>query len=306
MKFFKKRKKIVIGITSIFLVAIMGVSGYFITSKLLKKKKTNGPTNSTTTSQSNNEFGTGRLDSLGEELPKDNKNTEYTKVSGDINLEDIVRGADGILYDSQASADKAGKVGTTKIDTKNDTLVVGDNGKVYTKEQGYEIVDSEGNVVESGTGTPKESEQEIEYVECSCNYYDDFGNLVYEVGELITPQELENCKKNLHTEKPVGDEYAIIEEEIIYDDAYTTPTGSDYEVEISDVESEEESTEYTETDNSNVGIFNEDGTYTLYGITYASYADYQQYIISGGEGYGYIDGIIQPIGDYEIEYQYTR
>ena len=29
-------------------------------------------------------------------------------------------------------------------------------------------------------------------------------------------------------------------------------------------------------------------------------------IISSGEGYGYIDGIIQPIGDYEIEYQYTK
>ena len=54
------------------------------------------------------------------------------------------------------------------------------------------------------------------------------------------------------------------------------------------------------------GTTNADGTYTIYGQTYASYADYQQYIIDGGEGYGEVDGIIQPITGYEIEKQYTK
>lgn len=310
----QKKKGIIAAVTALILAGVMTVSGFLIASKL--KKKDNGPTNSTSTSQKTDDLWTGSLDSLGEQLPTEKKGSEYTKVSGDISIEDIVRGADGVLYDSEESANNASKVGTSEIDTKGGSLVVSDNGKVYTKDEGYEVVDEDGNVIESGNGTPNFEESGIDCLECPCYFYDDFGNEIHYPGELITSQELEKSKQKLHTTKPQGDEYAVVEEEIIYYDDYTASVGSSdtekknaeeikIEEETKGEEVTEEVTETTESYSGN-GVVNSDGTYTIYGVTYASYADYQQYIFNNGEGYGYIDGIIQPIGEYEIEYQYIK
>ena len=326
----KKKKGIIVGTISLVLAGIMAVSGFLIYGKL-RKKNGNGTSNSTSQGLS-----TGSLDLLGEELSKDGyKKSEYTKVSGDFNIEDVVRGADGLLYVDAESAANATKSGTSVIDTKGGSLVVSDNGKVYTREQGYEIVDSNGNVVESGNGSPSNSNEGINYVECPCNYYDDEGNLVHSAGEFITQQELERCRQYYHTSKPKKDEYTKVEEEIIYYDNYTTEnsnsnssseendssknnadnaasTGSKEDNSVTDNENyeevtyEEENEDYQDySSSSNEGVFNADGTYTIYGVTYASYADYQQYIMDGGAGYGYFDGMVQPIGDYEIENQYT-
>lgn len=294
----KKNKKGIVLVTSLILTCAMAVGAFFVNGYL--KKHRNGSKDSTSTSQDFDGMTTGSLDSLGEKLPNGTKKTEMTKVSGDFNIEDVVRGADGLLYVDAESAALAVKSGTTEIDTKGGTLVVADNGKVYTKEEGYEIVDSNGNVIESGNGTPSTITGGIDYIECPCNYYDDEGTLVHAAGELITPKELETCKKYYHTTKPQGNEYVTVEEEIIYYDNTTNSSGS------SETTTYNEETYEVAPQSSNQGTFNADGTYTIYGVTYLSYADYQQYIMNGGEGYGYIDGIIQPIGDYEIEYQYTR
>ena len=301
----KKKKGIIAATVALILAGVMTISGFLIASKL-KKKDANDPTNSTSTSQKNDKIGTRSLDSLGKELEESKeKNSEYTKVSGDFNIEDVVRGSDGLLYVDEESAALATKSGSVEIDTKGGTLVVADNGKVYTKEEGYEVLDENGNVVESGNGTPSTITGGTDYIECPCYFYDDFGNPVHEPGELITLQELEKSREKWHTTKPQGDEYAVIEEEIIYYDEEQTsveeaPTGSE-KVEEPTTYDEETTTSYSDS-----GVVNSDGTYTIYGVTYASYADYQQYIIDGGAGYGYIDGVIQPIGDYEIENQYTR
>ena len=325
----KKKKGLITSITALILAGVMTVTGFFIASKL-KKKDTGSNGISTSTSQKVDDLGTGNLDLLGEELPQEKKNSEYTKVSGDFNVEDVVVGADGRLYVDEESARNAAKDGTVEIDTKGGSLVVADDGTVHTREQGYEIVDESGNVIESGDGTPSLEEEGTDYVECPCDYYDDAGNLVHSKGEFITPAELELCKQYYHTTKPQGDEYAVVEEEIIYDEDYTTTGSNDSESvgssettteeEVSteeeiteedttteEVSTEEETVEQEEeySQNSSEGVTNADGTYTIYGVTYLSYADYQQYIIDGGAGYGYIDGIIQPIGDYEIENQYT-
>lgn len=322
----KKKKGIIIGVTSVLLAGVMVATGFFVTKLLNKMKKQTK--DGTSTSQSVDTLGTGSLDLLGEELPKTDTNSEYTKVSGDFNVEDVVRGSDGRLYVDGESARNAEKSGTSEIDTKGGTLEVGSDGDVYTKEEGYEVVDENGNVVDSGTGTPAQVDEGIDYVECPSNYYDDEGNLVHSAGEFITQAELDRCRQYYHTTKPQGDEYVTVEEEIIYYDEEVATTGSEEttkeETKEEVVETKEEVTETVEeitepavveedttyeeettTSYSDSGVVNPDGTYTIYGVTYASYADYQQYIIDGGAGYGYIDGVIQPIGDYEIENQYT-
>ena len=311
----KKKKGIIAAAIALGMAGVMAVTGFIVGSKL--KKRDNGSnTGNSISDVVDDKIDTASLDSLGEQLPTQGKNSEYTKVSGDFNIEDVVRGADGRLYVDEESAKNAAKSGSVSIDTKGGTLTVADNGKVYTQSEGYVIVDENGNVVESGEGTPS-MEEGVDYVECPCNYYDDEGTLVHSAGELITPQELEICKTYYHTTKPSPGQYDKVEEEIIYEDGYseedlksdTSSIGSqenkDDTSSVGSQKTEETVQVYTNT-SSNEGVTNADGTYTIYGVTYLSYADYQQYIISSGEGYGYIDGIIQPIGDYEIEYQYTK
>ena len=305
----KKKKGIIISAISLLMAGVMATTAIIMFNKNKKKDLVKGK-DDTSLSNSVDGMDSVNLNDLGEKLPT-SKTKQYTKISGDITLEDIVRGSDGDLYDSQESADNANKVGSVEIDTKGGTLVVGDNGKVYESEEGYEIVDKDGQVIESGNGKPEEQEGGIDYVECPCNYYDDEGTLVHPAGELITPEELELCKQYYHTQPPKSGEYD--KQEISYetykeepeedtDDNAVAPTGSAY----NDQEEYSEETQETETINSNAGTTNADGTYTIYGQTYASYADYQQYIIDGGEGYGEVDGIIQPITGYEIEKQYTK
>lgn len=318
----KKKKGIIAAAIAVAMAGVMAVTGLIVGSKLKKKDDDFKPGNSIT-DIADDKIDTASLDSIGEQLPTEAKKSEYTKVSGDFNIEDVVRGADGYLYVDEESARNASKSGSVSIDTKGGTLTVDDSGKVYTQSEGYVIVDSNGNVIESGEGTPSIDEG-IDYVECPNNYYDDEGTLVHSVGEFITPEELELCKTYYHTTKPTPGEYDKVEEEIIYENGYsekdikddssaigsketTSLVGSDY-IEQEETKAEEEKIEEQKDSNisSNEGIINADGTYTIYGVTYLSYADYQQYIINGGEGYGYIDGMIQPIGDYEIEYQYTK
>ena len=312
----KKKKGIITAAIALAMAGVMAASGFLIASKLKKKDDTDLDNSKSISTN----MDTADLDSLGEQLPTEGKKSEYTKVSGDFNIEDIVRGADGRLYVDEESAKNAAKSGSVHIDTKGGTLTVDGSGKVYTQSEGYEIVDENGNVVESGQGSPSDYEEGIDYVECPCNYYDDEGTLVHSAGEFITPEELELCKTYYHTSKPAAGEYDKVEEEIIYEDGYSEedlkdegePVGSNSDSKEETAEEDiEEEVEYVEEDDntntsSNQGVTNADGTYTIYGVTYASYADYQQYIIDGGVGYGYIDGIIQPIGDYEIEYQYTK
>lgn len=317
-----KKKGIITSVVALGLAGVATVSYFFIAKKIDDKNK-DGLSTSNSISQKADDLQTRSLDSLGKKLPnKKNQKTEYEKVSGDFNIEDVVRGADGDLYDSQESADNASKSGTTVTDTKGGTLVVEDDGNVYVKEKGYEIHDEDGNVVESGDGDVPESEkdEEIRAIECPYDFYDDNGDLIHEKGELITPKTLEDCKRNLHTEKPKGDEYAVVEEEIVYFDVEQETTAPEPTTEIQsdkavtgtsvsaeEVETQAETQAEETVTTSSKGTENADGTYTtIYGVTYSSYADYQQYIIDGGQGYGYIDGIIQPLGDYEIDYQYTR
>ena len=183
----KKKKGFIIGATSLLLAGIMGVTGFFV-GRLLKNTKKDTK-DGTSTSQSADVLGTGSLDLLGVELPETEKNSEYTKVSGDFNIEDVVRGADGRLYVDAESAANASKSGTSEIDTQGGSLVVGSDGEVYTKEEGYEVIDEDGNVIDSGTGTPAQDDGGIDYVECPCDYYDDAGNLVHSAGEFITPDD---------------------------------------------------------------------------------------------------------------------
>ena len=339
----KKKKGIIAAAIALAMAGVMAVTGFIVGSKL-KKKDDDAKSRNSITDVVDDKINTASLDSLGEQLLTEEKKSEYTKVSGDFNINDVVRGDDGRLYVDNESARNASKSGSEHIDTKGGTLTVDESGKVYTQSEGYVIVDEKGNIVESGEGTPSLEEEGIDYVECPNNYYDDEGTLVHPAGELITPEELELCKTYYHTSKPTPGQYDKVEEEIIYEEGYsekdmkdiTSPVGSDNidqkenktiekEKTTETTETVEETTETTETtetveettettnvvedntnNSSNEGIINPDGTYTIYGITYLSYADYQQYIINGGEGYGYVDGIVQPIGDYEIEYQYTK
>ena len=311
-----KKKGFIISVVALVMGGIMAISAAFYLATRPSKKNNGSSGSSNSTFQTFDDLDTVDLNSLGEELPTENKKTEHTKVSGNFNIEDVVRGADGVLYDSQESAKNASKSGTTVIDTHNGEYVVGSDGDVYTREGGYEVVDKDGKTVDSGNGTPSDvsGENDIEYVICPCNYYDDIGTLVHSAGDYITPEELELCKQYYHTTKPKNDEYVKVEEEITYfDETATTglnntqdPQAQDIvESSVQETPTSTEETYETTTFTASSGSTNADGTYTVNGQTYSSYADYQQYIFDDGAGYGEFEGVIQPIGDYEIETQYT-
>ena len=254
-----------------------------IAVSLVRKNNNNNGSTNENTSTTTTAFD---LDNMGDELTTiTTATTTYNVVSGNIDPNKIVE-QDGKLYkDAQEALEAKNK--TTSINLKNDTLKTS-NGKVYDKTTGYEIKDKEtgktttGNLNESGipdnfekneqlNGTFEKEDNTAGLVRSDSNYYNEEGNLVIKKDALISKETLEYAKKYLST-SPV-----------------TTTTTS----------------KQTTTTTSNQGI-NKDGTYTIFGLTFESKADYEQWVLQGYEGYVEADGIMISIEELNNRLQKTK
>lgn len=207
-----------------------------------------------------------------EDLNSDKK--EYSNPTGNVNVNEIVQDNNTKeIWSSQSAQQNSVNIGSEVFDTKDDTLEVKPNGNVYEKNIGYEIKDQNSNIISSGDydngkipGYVKdESTGDQIKVEDINTYTDPDGNL------WESKEQYENYLKLLESQNE-SKETIIIPVENQTDDNLNI----EQDVNLGD--------------NSNIsqtpeqGKINPDGTYTIFGITYDSKADYQAYIM-GEEGY---------------------
>lgn len=264
------------------------------------------------------------LSSLGVELSFEESKKEYSvSTNGIANSNKVVKDTNtGKIYVDKEAYDNKGNVGNTVTDTKNNTLEVREDGKVFEKDDSYVIKDKEtGKVIETtkenentkyapdGTPIPDgyvwdEGRKEIVPESVAGKYvYDQNGDLVLKetykenpktpvgddaivdtkVEEIITPIEKEEVKEEVTTPTPEQPKQEV-----------TTPTPEQPKQEVVEEEVVEEVVEETITETTSVGVTNPDGTYTVNGLTFESKADYEQWIIQGFTGYVMdIDGIMK-------------
>ena len=307
IKKLKNKKRLIVSAVAIILAITTAVTCMI---HFGRKKKQNGsdllPTKT---------ISTLSLDEMGSELefPDESKldQPRYGEVvSGDININEIVEGKDPktnktILWKNQEAKEKSKDIGKTVIDTKNGTLVVTQNGTVKEKTEGYEVKDTTGKVVASGEGNVPQgkvwdndqnayvdSSEAGKYVYADTNYYDKTtGELILEKGMLVTKETLENAKRVLSTSNTASNynsyennsyntqSYSAYESNTSYNQTYTEPVYTPVQEETKQVSSDE-------------GRVNSNGTYTIYGMTFQSKADYQQWVIQGYNGYSEVDGMM--------------
>jgi len=207
---------------------------------------------------------------------------KYENATGDVSLDEIVED-DGIIWVDEEAKENADNIGKEEIDDQNGTLEVDKDGDVVEKEEEAEIKKEDGTTVTipvenddrenniPGTEVPGyEYDENIDKVVpngdvgkafyADADYYDAInGTKLFSKGDLISPEDLEMLKNdpNITTTKP------IIEE--------SKPEESKPE------ESKEESKEESNVD-SYGGVVNQDGTYTIGGITFIDKATFETII----------------------------
>lgn len=239
-----------------------------------------------------------QIDDMGTELefPKEDNTSKFGNTTGNINVDEIVE-KNGKLYVNKDSADKSDKKGTSSFDNKNNTLIEED-GKIKEKTEGIEIIDKNGNVIVKDdldkNGIPDGYawdsvlkkyvlEEEVgKYVYADATYYFEDGSIALNKGEVVAKETLEKAKKYLTTTKPVKTETSS-----------TTSTTTS-------------SKEETSSTTSNEGKVNADGTYTIFGLTFRTKADFEQWVIQGYEGYAEADGIMMPEEEILKQIQKTK
>ena len=296
----KKRKKLFTGIIAAIVAVAISITGIV---HIIKRKRNNSkdtkPTQSmvdrTPTVVPENQIGISGLGVAYENPTLQTEKPQYGNTTGGVKKEDLEE-KDNTIWKDKEAAINSSNVGNTEIDDKNGTLEVKPNGDVFVKDEGYQIEKEDGTVIE-GTITEEDKqngeigsngtilppgyvydenldkdvipEHANKYVYCDADYYDVEGTLVYAKGEAITPEDLEMAKQFLTTTKPVIE---------------TQP-----EILVPETTVPEETFVPTQ------GTVNTDGTYTIDGITFATKADYEQWVIQGYEGYGIdLDGIMKP------------
>jgi len=253
-----------------------------------------------------------QLDDLGEEItvPQEDKK-DYGNTTGNINKDKLVE-KDGKIYDDQDSADKSDNKGTVSTNTKDNKLEVDANGKVHEKEDGYEIKDKEGNIVQSGDkkedgsiedyekneelgGTYEENDDTSNLVRADADYYNEEGICIIYKGQLITKEALSFAKENLST-------ISIETSSIVVSSNINSSNVSSMVVSNDVTSSDAVSSNISST--SNDSELNKDGMYTIFGLTFESKADYQQWILQGYQGYAEVDGIMK--SEEEIKKQLVK
>lgn len=289
----KSKKKIVewILIISSVIVSIVAAIVYLVKNK---NQKTTAPVSITSpTVEPTKDAVLGDLGIVITPTPTPtNKNDKvYGDTPGDIKQEEIVQKGDK-NYKDQTAVDKSDMVGNIITDTKNGTLEVKPNGEVHIKNDiGYEVKDENGAVIDSGsnnTGIPDgdvydknldsyvKEEDLNKYIYLDADYYDKKGNLVLKKGTLIAKETLEKLKNELNlttlnsaTKQPVASTSTPI--------PTTTPTEKPTSTSIPTTTPTQKPTSTsnpttTPTQKPNLdefgGVVNEDGTYTIDGLTF--------------------------------------
>lgn len=313
----RSRKGIVAVLIAGALILTTAITG--LVSNFGKKKNTNDKTydkTPTKTVEATTSISTFGLNDLGNELDfkskKEQKKEQYGNPTGNVDVNKIVE-KDGTYYVDKKSAEKAKDVGKTTPDTKNNKYVVDEDGTVKEKETGYEVTDPKtGETVtvkdSNNDGIPDGYEKNEElggifeeadntelYTICDANYYgyDKKGKytIIFKKGDIILKETLKRIKKELSTNPNPPTESVIIEEETTTKKAEST------------TKKEETTTQTVVVDE---GKINSDGTYTIYGMTFESKADYQQWVLQGYEGYAEADGIMRPEAELTAGYQKTK
>ncbi len=256
-KWSKKAKAIFISSVALLSAVIVGTTTFFTSHFGNKKKKYD----------TNSKKDTYSISDLGlEEDVISNENSIYSDATNGIDTNEIVS-KNGKLYVNSAAAGNSSNVGKSVVDTKGGTLEVKSNGKVYEKNNSeYEVVDKNGNVTSSGTkdstGAP--------------NGY------VYDpvIGGYVKPEE---------AGKYVKDENGHIVSKEDYEARNNQNKTS------SSVSSSNTSSSSTVSKVEENGHYNADGTYTIYGMTFESKEDFEQYVLQGYQGYGLVNGIMKPM-----------
>lgn len=262
--------------SNLAVLAILLAALIAITSVLLKGKKKKESNSKNETKIVNDVSST--IGSLGMELEfptMDDAKKEYGTTTGNVDKTKLVE-ENNTIWINETAKDNSKNIGKVVIDTKNGSLEIKSNGTVYEKDIDYVIKDDKGNTIDSGiisdNGIPDgyawdnnlgeyvKKEEVGLYIYCDEDYYDLNGELIFSKGDKVSIDTFNRMKKDLVTEKRNEDPTVKVETEILPVD--------------------KESNEVTK-DN---GVINPDGTYTIYGITYESKADYQAFVM-GEEGY---------------------
>ena len=294
----KKSKKFIVSMVALITAGVIALSSGIIT--FVNNKKNKGKD----TSKNSTSFST--IDDMGTELEFSQDTTsKYGETTGNVNVDEIVE-KDGKLYVDKNSADKSNQVGNSSVDTKNNTLKVESDGTVKDKTPGYEVKD-DNKVVSSGNGNipdgyawdsvlkkylPKE---EIgKYVYADATYYDSEGNIIINKGDVVAKETLEKAKKYLTTTKPIQSSSSNTTTKPIQSSSSNTTTSSNVS---SNISSSSNTTTSTTTSSTN-------GTYTMFGLTFESKDDYEQWVLQGYEGYVEVDGIMK--SEEEIQKQLVK
>lgn len=252
----KKVKALLISSVAVLGAAVIGTTAFLANHFGNKKKKYD--TNSKNETYSISDLG------LEEEITS-SEDSIYIDATNGIDTKQIVS-KNGKLYVNSKAAEKSSEVGKSVIDTKGGTLEVKSNGKVYEKNNSeYQVVDKNGNVTSSGTkdstGAPNG------YV------YDSV------IGGYVKPEE---------AGKYVRDENGHIVSKEDYEARNNSNT-------TSNSTSSSTSSSSTISEVEVKGHYNADGTYTIYGMTFETKEDFEQYVLQGYEGYGLVNGIMKPM-----------
>jgi len=239
------------------------------------------------------------LDDLGieEELSKEEtEEKEYGEVTGNINKDEIVE-KDNILWKDEEAANKSDSVGKVTFDDQNGTLKKDESGDIVEKEEHFEVKDENGNQISTGsneTGIPDgyawdsiiqdyvKVEDVGKYVYADATYYNTYGEIVIQKGDIVLKTFLENAKTdtNITTIKP------------------------EVKPEVKPETQPETSKPENSTDgvvDSYGGVINKDGTYTIYEVTYMDKATFEAFILdeNSQENFGFYNNIIYPISVIE-------
>lgn len=295
----KKSKKFIVGMIALVTAGVIALSsGVAVLVNYFKKKNNDVP------KTPNNSIV--QIDDMGAELEfPENNTSKYGNTTGDINVDEIVE-KNGKFYVDKDSADKSDKKGTSSFDNKNNTLIEED-GKIKEKTEDYEIKDDKGNTVQKGEldddGIPDGyawdpvlkkyvPESEVgKYVYADATYYDEEGTVIINKGDVVAKETLEKAKKYLTTTKKTNS-------------SSNTTTSSTTTSSATDTSSKNETSSTTTT--SNEGKVNANGTYTIFGLTFESKADYEQWVLQGYEGYAEADGIMMPEEEILKQIQKTK
>ena len=285
------KKGFIIGVIAGVLSLITAAT--VVVSHLGRKKNT---TKTTNTSISISDMGTEL------EVPKE-VYSNFGETTGKIDKNKLVE-KDGKIYADQESANKSDKVGTVITDTEGGVLKVEEDGTVKETEKGYEIVDEEtetiiqsGEVNKDGSvdnyekneelgGTFEKEDNTDNLVRADADYYNEEGSCIIHKGDLLSKEALEYAKNNLST--------------------VSTKVSSNATSSVTSSNTTSSVTSSNTSSTANQGVINKDGTYTIFGLTFESQSDYQQWVLQGFEGYAEVDGIMKSAEEIQKQTQKVK